>query len=533
MWRLELVGGPPRLDRPETIHIHDGLTVGRGNADVLLDSGTMNAAGTFPLGAGMGRVHALLRIENGSVIMHCKSLNKCRVEGRQAEGLKADKNIDKDKSAQLTDGCTVIFASRASASEWRYVLRKSEPAFASAASQPSGYAASAASQAQEEAEEEALAQAEAEAEAELLAMSQVEAEVEAEEAAEAARAISAAAEAARAISAAAEAAQAAAQGAPAGAACSDAVAASAEDDLNWESSSERGEAADACGADGAAGGPECFEAGEEDEVEGGRAQDDDSVAVDAADDGDDDEDVIVAQLASAPRTPSQPSQRTPRSSQHAPPDDEAQPLQPSESALRDEGAARGNAPGANVAVEGEGASVQPDPSNAPCAEPPSEAARPVSPPPCESPPPPPRLRPFLKQLRAALDQQGVSYEGCIEKADLAALLRAHLNRADGGHPGPPPPPLPAAPYRRPSRRAMRAAASSLPPPPLRPPLPPPLPPALPPRARSCGSGTSVRISSLRIPYDVHLTITSPTCGPRPASRCACSARSSASHRRAS
>ena len=125
-WRLELLSKPERLDRPDIIYLHDGLTVGRGGADVLLDSTTLTADGSRPLGDGMGRIHARICIKNDEIFLYCESLNKCRVEGRSA-GLD-DRNISPNQNAQLTEGCVVIFASRATRAEWRYVLRKAPAA---------------------------------------------------------------------------------------------------------------------------------------------------------------------------------------------------------------------------------------------------------------------------------------------------------------------------------------------------------------------------------------------------------------------
>ena len=86
------------------IYLRDGLTIGRGNAHVLLDGEEH--------GAGMGRVHATIGIpdEHGPVV-HCHSVNKCRVENRGG-GL-SDRNVAADHNARLTEGCTLIFASSA------------------------------------------------------------------------------------------------------------------------------------------------------------------------------------------------------------------------------------------------------------------------------------------------------------------------------------------------------------------------------------------------------------------------------------
>ena len=73
MWQLELAMGPPRLDRPAVIYLKDGLTVGRGNAMVLLDG---------EKGGGMGRVHASFTIDGEGPVLHSHSVNKCRVENR-------------------------------------------------------------------------------------------------------------------------------------------------------------------------------------------------------------------------------------------------------------------------------------------------------------------------------------------------------------------------------------------------------------------------------------------------------------------
>ena len=171
IWWLELAEdvGAPRLDRPSKIPLSDNrkITVGRGNADVLLDH--------VDKGVGMGRVHATLTVDAEGPVLHCHSQNKCRVE--QRSGGLGDRNIAADHNARLTDGCIVIFASRVSRTEWRYFARHGEIAGGAA-----DRAAQCVHDAVEEAKAEAeLAEAEAEAAAEAEALSQAAAQAMGEE----------------------------------------------------------------------------------------------------------------------------------------------------------------------------------------------------------------------------------------------------------------------------------------------------------------------------------------------------------------
>ena len=122
-WHLALGAGcPPRLDRPATISLRQGLTVGRGAAHVLLDS--------LEIPNLISRIHATFIMDQacGTPVVENHSINLVRLESRQGEGLKPAKNVAKGKRAQLTEGCTIIFGSQGSLTEFCYVLRRGEPA---------------------------------------------------------------------------------------------------------------------------------------------------------------------------------------------------------------------------------------------------------------------------------------------------------------------------------------------------------------------------------------------------------------------
>ena len=71
-WRLELVTGDARPDRPASFTLRDGLTLGRGNADLLLDS--------TRFGGLLSRVHARFHLAPGQPpIVENLGLNRTRV----------------------------------------------------------------------------------------------------------------------------------------------------------------------------------------------------------------------------------------------------------------------------------------------------------------------------------------------------------------------------------------------------------------------------------------------------------------------
>lgn len=128
-------GLAPRLDRPAVISLSDGLTIGRGDAHILLDSAA------FP--ALISRVHATVRLDAAlGATLENHSINQTALEGRCGAGLKPEKALRPGKRALLTEGCTVVFGSRGSRDEFAYVVRRTgAPA---AAAEPVGPAAAAA-----------------------------------------------------------------------------------------------------------------------------------------------------------------------------------------------------------------------------------------------------------------------------------------------------------------------------------------------------------------------------------------------------
>ena len=157
VWQLRLRDGEtPRLDRPAVITLRHNLTIGRGDAHVLLDSAALPNL--------ISRVHATFYLDvteyNGPVVVHNHSINEVRLEDRTGDTFKPTKNVAKDKMALLTEGCTVIFGRRGSLTEFCYTLHR---LFNNVATQPDSAAAeeAAATEEEEAAADEEVAAAEA------------------------------------------------------------------------------------------------------------------------------------------------------------------------------------------------------------------------------------------------------------------------------------------------------------------------------------------------------------------------------------
>ena len=120
-WHLALrAGAAPRVDRPASISLTDGLTIGRGQAAILLDSEK------FP--ALISRIHATIFLDEalGPVIEN-HSVNRVKLVGRTGGQYKASKVIKLHKRGVMTEGCEVIFGPMGSLDEFPYVLRRGEP----------------------------------------------------------------------------------------------------------------------------------------------------------------------------------------------------------------------------------------------------------------------------------------------------------------------------------------------------------------------------------------------------------------------
>ena len=92
-WRLELVTGDARPDRPASFTLRDGLTLGRGNADLLLDS--------TRFGGLLSRVHARFHLAPGQPpLVENLGLNRTRV---------GTDDLDKGERAPLEAGDEVVF----------------------------------------------------------------------------------------------------------------------------------------------------------------------------------------------------------------------------------------------------------------------------------------------------------------------------------------------------------------------------------------------------------------------------------------
>ena len=92
-WRLELVTGDARPDRPASFTLRDGLTLGRGNADLLLDS--------TRFGGLLSRVHARFHLAPGQPpLVENLGLNRTRV---------GETDLDKGGRAPLAAGVELVF----------------------------------------------------------------------------------------------------------------------------------------------------------------------------------------------------------------------------------------------------------------------------------------------------------------------------------------------------------------------------------------------------------------------------------------
>ena len=92
-WRLELVTGDARPDRPASFTLRDGLTLGRGNADLLLDS--------TRFGGLLSRVHARFHLAPGQPpLVENLGLNRTRV---------GTTDLGEGERASLVDGEEVVF----------------------------------------------------------------------------------------------------------------------------------------------------------------------------------------------------------------------------------------------------------------------------------------------------------------------------------------------------------------------------------------------------------------------------------------
>ena len=372
MWRLVLADGAlPRLDRPAMITLSNGLTVGRGDADILLDSAC------FP--NLISRVHATVFLDPSSrgPIIENHSINLVRLEGRTGEDLKPNKNLNKDKRALLTDGCTVIFGSTGSRDEFAYMVRRIETA-AEFMEVPDGEeACSHDLGSQAAAVREAWQDAELEAEAEVEAANADKKDgdgVASQAASQAVQAEEAGVHAGTAV----HSSQAAAGAAVAAAA----AAVAAEREVEYA----------CCSAVNSPACPEPFD--------------------------DDDEDVLVSSLAS-PAARGVRAGGQPEEAANAKPKEELPQSAPADAAAAAERAPKKTTTPDEAIKAGKGGGAEVAAPSA--AQPPASASAGAASQPASQPASPSAMP--LRELKAVLRARGVDFEGCIEKSELTTLYR--------------------------------------------------------------------------------------------------------------